>query len=162
MGTVEVPLVEADTRGIRALRDEGSDTVLVWYEETVVDLGFDPAQPGPSIDEFEPWNLTTPTLKELVTALTGEPATGYLFKQQALQDFMVRMDKEKADAADTGRGSSQHAPEQPAASGGSGGTVPGGPEDGDEVGEVRAAAGDQNSRRTSQVPRQGRKGKTRR
>lgn len=162
MATVEAPLVEADTRGIRAVRDEEFDTVLVWYEETVADLGFDPAQPGPSIDEFQPWNLTTPTLKELVTALSGEPATGYLFQQQALHDFMVRMDRENADAATTTRGSTEPAPEQPAAAGGSGASVPGGPEDSDEVGEVGAAEKHPDVRGTSQVPRRGRKSKTRR
>lgn len=162
MGTVETPLVDADDRWIRALRDEESDTVLVWYEETVADLGFDPAKPGPSIDEFEPWNLTIPTLKELVTALSGEPATGYLFRQQALHDFMVRMDREKADAATTTGGSTQSASEQPAAAGGSGASVPGGPEDGDEVGEARAAEKHQDVRGAPQVPRRGRKGKTRR
>lgn len=160
MATVELPLVEADNRGIRALRDESSDTVLIWYEEIAASLGLDPENlHGPVIEMPEPWD-TTPPLRELIQELAskrsgGRDVTQWLYEQQHLLWYQ---EKERSDA-DAGAAQADGSRLAVEASRG-GGPVSGRSEDGVQVGAGEPAAKQGDSRRPSKVQGKARAGKT--
>lgn len=151
----EVALVEVSDP-FCAEPDGGADTILYWYNGVVVDLG-EPGLTPVAVPEPAPWNLydpneplwdTTPPLRILLqqlaarAALTaGVTATGLLFQQQQLLDFMNGKDRadgcEEQANGDVG-GSAEDVGVGSSAAVGGGGVVPGGSEDGDAVGEPSA------------------------
>ena len=170
-------VVELDMQGIEGLRDEGADPVLFWFEELKERLG-DPAAPGPdcSFDE-QLWPLL-PSLEELcpappmfelmrdllVSASNGRDLDELLGEVQRMADVEYRIKKgreadDHGEGSDLG-GSGADAGLEASAAGGGGRPVPGGSEDGDQVGEGAEPGKRENRRRSSKVPRGGRAGKT--
>lgn len=107
---MEVPLVEVSLP-FCAESDTGADTILYWYEGVVADLG-DPGLPIIAIVvEPAPWNLydpneplwdTTPPLNTLLQELAvrtaeraGVTATGVLYQQAQLLDFIERQERDQ-------------------------------------------------------------------
>lgn len=67
--------VSPDTRGVTALKDPSLQQPEAWiFLELAVEMGFDPAAPGPDVEEPAAWDLDAEypaTLNELMTMLQG-------------------------------------------------------------------------------------------
>jgi len=160
-------------QGIEGLRDEGADPVLFWFEDLKERLG-DPAAEGPDVSFDEQLWPHLPSVEELCPA----PPLGALMAKLAstssrqlsvaeILDEARRMAdveyelKKGREADDHGEGSDVGGSGADAglgasAAGGGGGPVPGGSEDGDQVGEGTQPGKRANRRRASKVPRGGR------
>lgn len=163
---IEVPLVEADNRGIRALNDHGDDTVLVWYETLVTDMGFDPATPPPAIPDFEPWDLVADGIHtqiiELAQAVAGDGADpsqvlDILFQEQCLAWYNARQGEADSQSDNDTDTAGPHGPERPAETEGVGAAVPGGSEDGEPLGETGSDPSRDHAGSSPQIPRRRRK-----
>lgn len=171
---VDVPsLVDADMRGICALRDEGTDTVLYWFEDLVAAHG-DPAAPGPDVSfDGAPWDALpsfeelwdpTPPFAEMLKTVSAKVHTDLLLEVLAEVDVEYEARKERGrdssgEAVDHG-GRGADASVGASAAGGSGAPVPGGSEDGDAMGEGGEAAQLPHDRRPPKVPGKRRPRKT--
>jgi hypothetical protein len=165
----QTTIVDLDTRGICALRDEGADPVLSWFDELKERLG-DPAAAGPdtSFDEA-PW-AALPTFEQLwdpvlpLSALMRDlviKAAHYgdieemLSQAQRMADveYELRKGRERDVSGEVvdGEGSGVDGSVGAVVAGGGGEPVPGGSEDGDAVGEGGAPAKLQNDRRPPKV-----------
>jgi hypothetical protein len=169
-------LVDADMRGICALRDEETDTVLFWFEDLKERHG-DPAAAGPetSFDDAvwqelpsfqELWD-PVPELHEMMRDLVlgaGERAEEFLDRAQRMADLEYEIKKGR-QAHDTGEaseagGSGADGSIGSAVAGGGGGAVPGGSEDGDPLGEGGGVGELPHYRPPSQIPSRRRHRKT--
>lgn len=161
-------LVDADMRGICALRDKEAGTVLYWFEDLKERLG-DPAAAGPDVSFDEtPWQQL-PTFEQLwdptldlhqmmrdivIQAAQYGDIEEMLDKAQQMADLEYRLKKERehdSSAAGHQAGTGADGADGSAVAGGGGGVVPGGSEDGDAVGEVGPVAKLPNNRRPSKI-----------
>ena len=159
-------LVDADMRGICALRDEEGDTVLLWFEDLVAVHG-DPAAPGPDVSFDEaPWAQLpglqelwdpAPPFAEMLKTVSAAVHTDLLLEilAEVDVDYEARKGRDgdsSGKAVDDG-GFGADAVFGSSAAGGGGASVPGGSENGDAVGEGGQAGQFQNDRPASKVPR---------
>jgi hypothetical protein len=135
---IELPVVEADTRGIVALAGDEPLQDALWYEMLVLDMSFDPFGPLPKHACFDEWPVLwqdedPPLLADFMSALWSRTASSIIFDAEAYLEEVHKQMRGAAGEDDTGSaggdGSDGASP-----AGGGGAAVPRGSKNGRKVG----------------------------